>query len=451
MDEVKSADGAAGQVPAFAIEKDCDQLHVGDYSPPAQAVGNAPIILEQAVASLPPFADYNVTNQDFTTEEGGVLAAAAAAVPAGVDSTQQSSDEEEDAAYISGPIDPEQCIASGPGITGGTAGTPISFLVSTKDTSGRFLQEGGAYVVVEIQHQSKGNNQNSVPIEAQIVDSENGSYKASYSVIEKGSYQVDIKINGASITGSPFPVYFSAPIPGEIPLESAGNVAAVFNIAGGGGDAAAEHTAQHVHAYNAILQQEKSLTQQVAELRTAQKFQSNNNNNAIGASAVDVAVAAARRLATGAAGSIAAEKKDSRRRDRSRSYSPGRGNRDYHHYHRHDGSIRDSRRRRSRSRSRRRKRERDDDDRHRHRVSDKRDKEAETGNGDRQRHSSHRRHHSRSRDRKDGSTRKQEDKAAKRFKSSEQETMVAPPLPKEKQQPASGDELEDLLKELEDV
>lgn len=448
MDQFKSADCAAGHVPARTSNgKECDQLHVGDYSPPAQAVGNAPIILEQAVASLPFFADSSAPIQDLIGKGGGVIAAE---VPAVVGETQQSSDEEdeeEDASSLSGPIDPEQCIASGPGITGGTAGSLVSFLVHTKDTSGRFLQEGGAYIVVKIEHQSKTPNQNSVPIEAQIVENGNGSYKVSYSVLEKGSYQVDIKINGASITGSPFPVYFSAPMPGEIPPESARSVAAACNIntlaAGGGAGAGVEiHTAQQVQAYNAMLQQQTSLAQQVAELRTAHISQSNTN---VSASAVAVAVAAASawRLATGAAGGRAAEKKDFRHRDRSRS--PGRRNK-HHHPH---GSSKDPRRRRSRSRSRERKRDHDPHRSHRH-LSSNREKDAD-GNGDRQGHSSHLRHHSRSRDIKNDSPRRVEGKAAKKIKSSEQMMMLAPSLQKETQQPVSGDELEDLLKELEDA
>jgi hypothetical protein len=443
MDEGTGADGSSCQVPASLLnKKECDQLHVGDYSPRAQAVGNSPIILEeQAVAPLPLFADSKLPNQDLTTQGGG----AAAAVPAVVDNTEQSSDEEEDSASLSGPIDPEQCIASGTGITGGTAGSPVVFLIRTKDTSGRLVNEGGAYLVVTIEHQSKKPNQNSVPIQAQIVDNGNGSYKASYSVSEKGSYLVDVRMNGASIAGSPFPVYFSAPGPGEIPFESAGSLAAIYNTVPAGGE---HHTARQVQAYTAMLQQQNSLAQQVAELRTAQKFQSAHT---ISAGAVAVAAAAARRLATGARAEET--KDDSRHRGRKKSCSPGRGKHHHHHHHHHhhrNGSSKDSRRRRrSRSRSRERKR---DNDRDRHHLGGRRHNE-EDRDDDRQRHSSHRRDHSRSRDRNDDSTRREEDKAAKSLKSSEQLTMAAPRLQKEKekQQPISGDELEDLLKELEDV
>jgi Filamin/ABP280 repeat len=422
----------------------CDQLHVGDNFPPAQVVGSAPIILEQAVTLL--FADSDVPHQDLTITPGhanGDRSAAAAVgtkeqFPNESSSSDEDDYEEKDAASLSGPIDPEQCTASGPGITGGSAGTSVNFLVRTKDTSGRFLAEGGAYIVVTIENQNVRNQKNShAYIQAQVIDNTNGTYKIFYSVPEKGSYQIDIKINGAAITGSPFPVYFSAPVPGEIPLVEnvsylTGGARAAGNttVGGGGGGGGASE------AYNAMLQQQNALAQQVAELRTAQKAQVHTNTT----SAVAAAAAAARRLAAGANGAGAAlEKKESRYRERSRS--PGRRRK-------HDSS-KDHSRGRSRSRSRDRKRDQDHHHhRHHYHRSSSRDQEEDTKRDGRHYDSLHRRHRSISRGRGSGSHRREEKQAASRITSIEQTKAEAV---QKDIKPVAGDELEDLLKELEDT
>jgi hypothetical protein len=127
------------------------------------------------------------------------------------DSEPESSAEEED--DLVGPVDPDSCIASGPGVTGGAAGTPLTVKVQARDDAGKKVLEGGAYVQVLVRPSTAPLN--AEPIAADITDNGDGTYSGVYTVPTKGDYEIRVEVNGQEIGDSPFPVYFSAVQAGE--------------------------------------------------------------------------------------------------------------------------------------------------------------------------------------------------------------------------------------------
>ena len=89
-----------------------------------------------------------------------------------------------------GPLDPEQCVLSGPGFTGGAAGAPVSFTMTSKDSRGSRLREGGAYVVVTVTPGSQASAAGASQTLAPVKDMGDGTYVATYAVSSRGDYQV---------------------------------------------------------------------------------------------------------------------------------------------------------------------------------------------------------------------------------------------------------------------
>ncbi|XP_078433755.1 RNA recognition motif (RRM)-containing protein [Wolffia australiana] len=106
-----------------------------------------------------------------------------------------------------GPIDPAKCTAAGPGIAGGAACAPTSFVVVAKDADGRKLLTGGAKLGVKI---SPGLGVGGADQEGTVKDQGDGSYSITYAVPKRGNYMVSVECDGKPIMGSPFPVFFSA-------------------------------------------------------------------------------------------------------------------------------------------------------------------------------------------------------------------------------------------------
>jgi len=150
-----------------------------------------------------------------------------------------SEDEDDDDAQIDaegslppGPIDPERCSASGPGFSGAAASSSVSLVLVAKDSAGRRIKEGGAYVLVYIEPKAHLGSHataddDTEPIEAEVTDNKDGTYCARYQVPTKGNYELSIEVNGQPIGGSPFPVFFSAAEDGAAPSANHGQ--------GGGG------------------------------------------------------------------------------------------------------------------------------------------------------------------------------------------------------------------------
>ncbi|XP_059632134.1 uncharacterized protein LOC132274814 [Cornus florida] len=106
-----------------------------------------------------------------------------------------------------GPVDPAKCAAAGAGIAGGTACTPSSFMVVTKDSDGRKVPNGGAQVKVKV---SPGVGVGGSEQDGIVKDMGDGTYTITYVVPKRGNYMLSVECNGKPIMGSPFPVFFSA-------------------------------------------------------------------------------------------------------------------------------------------------------------------------------------------------------------------------------------------------
>uniref|UniRef100_A0A7S3R2H4 YtkA-like domain-containing protein n=1 Tax=Dunaliella tertiolecta TaxID=3047 RepID=A0A7S3R2H4_DUNTE len=107
------------------------------------------------------------------------------------------------------PPDPQNCTVSGPGFTGAAACQPVKLFVYVKDAQHRQMREGGEEVVVRVQPSSRSMGDTFM---ASVEDNNNGIYTATYTAPAKGNYMVSVEVNGLPISGSPFPVFFSAPV-----------------------------------------------------------------------------------------------------------------------------------------------------------------------------------------------------------------------------------------------
>ena len=105
----------------------------------------------------------------------------------------ESSDSEDEAiaaaAAPAGPLDPDRCTVSGSGFAGGSAGTPMTMVITARDAAGRRIREGGAYVLVMLEPASPASSE-VAPIEAAVTDHGDGTYSAAYTVPAKGNYEV---------------------------------------------------------------------------------------------------------------------------------------------------------------------------------------------------------------------------------------------------------------------
>ena len=126
------------------------------------------------------------------SQQPGSLALALTEQPANQDlydlSDYDSSDSENQDDFLPpGPLEAEKCTLSGPGFTGGAAGSPVSFVITAKDGRSKRIRDGGAYVRVQV-HPMRGVNAD--PVDPTIKDHGDGSYTVTYSVSTRGNYEV---------------------------------------------------------------------------------------------------------------------------------------------------------------------------------------------------------------------------------------------------------------------
>ncbi|GMH08043.1 hypothetical protein Nepgr_009883 [Nepenthes gracilis] len=105
-----------------------------------------------------------------------------------------------------GPVDHTKCTAAGAGIAGGAANAACTFMVTTKDSDGRKILNGGAQIKVKV---SPALGVGGSDIDGIVKDQGDGTYAVTYVVPKRGNYMVNVECNGKSIMGSPFPVFFS--------------------------------------------------------------------------------------------------------------------------------------------------------------------------------------------------------------------------------------------------
>ncbi|KAK9664547.1 hypothetical protein RND81_14G050400 [Saponaria officinalis] len=121
-----------------------------------------------------------------------------------------SSDSEDDEYLASkpiGPVDPSKCTAAGAGVSGGSACSPTTFVLTAKDSDGRKISNGGAQIKVIV---TPGVGVGGSDIDGVVKDQGDGTYSVTYVVPKRGNYMVNVECNGMAIMGSPFPVFFSA-------------------------------------------------------------------------------------------------------------------------------------------------------------------------------------------------------------------------------------------------
>lgn len=107
------------------------------------------------------------------------------------DSDSDSESEAEVEELPPGPIDANRCDAKGPGFAGAAAGAPVKLVITAKDSSGKRIREGGAYIQVYVEPVSKGQEQQP-RIDGDITDHGDGTYTAFYTVPSKGNYKVTV-------------------------------------------------------------------------------------------------------------------------------------------------------------------------------------------------------------------------------------------------------------------
>ena len=89
------------------------------------------------------------------------------------------------------------------------------------------------------------------PIACDVVDNGDGTYACTYVVHRRGDYSVSVELDGSSIAGSPFPVFFSAaptapapapgaPVPGAVPGAVPGTIPGA-SLSPGAADPASAH------------------------------------------------------------------------------------------------------------------------------------------------------------------------------------------------------------------
>uniref|UniRef100_A0A803LTM1 RNA recognition motif (RRM)-containing protein n=1 Tax=Chenopodium quinoa TaxID=63459 RepID=A0A803LTM1_CHEQI len=128
--------------------------------------------------------------------------------PKALDLSSDSEDEAEDLVNKPiGPVDPSKCTAAGAGVSGGSAGSPCTFNLITKDSDGRKIPKGDAQVKVKV---TPGVGVGGSDIDGIVKDLGDGTYTVTYAVPKRGNYMVHVECNGRPIMGSPFPVFFSA-------------------------------------------------------------------------------------------------------------------------------------------------------------------------------------------------------------------------------------------------
>ena len=113
--------------------------------------------------------------------------------------------------YARGVADPRRTTARGAGVGGGAAGRESGFTVSVRDGEGERTNDGAHRVTFEV-----------VGREGEVVaagegrDEGDGEHACAYAVRERGEYRVTVRMDGVEIEGSPFEVFYSAPLDGPL-------------------------------------------------------------------------------------------------------------------------------------------------------------------------------------------------------------------------------------------
>lgn len=95
--------------------------------------------------------------------------------------------------------DPEETTLEGDGANVAVAGETAHFLIQTRDSSQKPLDEGGYPIRATLTHKKSG-----VRVQAKIVDNDDGTYDASYLIRNAGEYSLEVLIDDVPIRSDPF-------------------------------------------------------------------------------------------------------------------------------------------------------------------------------------------------------------------------------------------------------
>jgi len=129
--------------------------------------------------------------------------------------------------FAAGTTDPVRSTANGAGVGGGTAGKESAFTVVSRDGEDKRVHRGGEEVRFEVKRKSD----DAVVASGSGKDWNDGAYGCAYTVDARGEYEVEVTMNGVSILGSPFEVFYSAPLEG--PLVARGRSGTVHRLPSG--------------------------------------------------------------------------------------------------------------------------------------------------------------------------------------------------------------------------
>jgi len=74
-----------------------------------------------------------------------------------------------------------------------------SFVVQSRDRRGADKETGGANLEVSIKHKKNGKK-----AEAEVTDNGDGTYGVTYSLQDKGEYEISVKLHDENVGGTPF-------------------------------------------------------------------------------------------------------------------------------------------------------------------------------------------------------------------------------------------------------
>ncbi len=110
-------------------------------------------------------------------------------------SSSEEEESEDEMDMPPGPVDPDQCMVTGPGTHGGSAQRLVRFKVLAKDERGKALQEGGDYIVARVSPGTAARQAGAEDVAVEITDHGDGTYVGAYSVPVRGDYKVWIGVH----------------------------------------------------------------------------------------------------------------------------------------------------------------------------------------------------------------------------------------------------------------
>jgi len=114
--------------------------------------------------------------------------------------------------FAAGTTDPVRSTANGAGVGGGAAGKESAFTVVSRDGEDARVHRGGERVEFRVKRKSD----DEVVASGSGKDWNDGTYGCAYAVDARGEYEVEVTMNDVSILGSPFEVFYSAPLDGPL-------------------------------------------------------------------------------------------------------------------------------------------------------------------------------------------------------------------------------------------